>query len=139
MGDVAGLITLVVRVLDDIIEHEAWYLILDADELKGLAQWQENAIDALALKELVRVAKGLSWGIPGRDQHVMLALELTASAVFSAWVRAVTTVALGDAWVAEDVVEVLLDRDWAATFYELSPPILTPKLAYANFDEQLGG
>ena len=31
------------------------------------------------------------------------------------------------------------NRDWAATFYELSPPIRTPKLAYANFDEQLGG
>ena len=34
---------------------------------------------------------------------------------------------------------LVYDRDWAATFYELSPPIRTPKLAYANFDEQLGG
>ena len=33
----------------------------------------------------------------------------------------------------------VVTRDWAATFYELSPPIRTPKLAYANFDEQLGG
>ena len=34
---------------------------------------------------------------------------------------------------------ISIGRDWAATFYELSPPIRTPKLAYANFDEQLGG
>ena len=112
MGDVAGLITLVIRVFDYIIEHEAWYLVFDADELKGLAQWQENAIYTLALKELVWVAKGLSWGIPGRNEHIVLALKLTAGTILGAWVSAVTAVALGDTWIAEYVIEVLLELPW---------------------------